>query len=62
MTEMGYKISLLTGDMTVEERSAAIAEFVESRTRVLISTNVTARGSTQRMHLLSAHRRHPRRH
>lgn len=40
----GHQVGLISGDLTVEERNKALLEFKEGRQRVLISTNLMARG------------------
>lgn len=40
----GHQVGLITGDLTVEERNQALLDFKEGRQRVLISTNLMARG------------------
>lgn len=40
----GHQVGLITGDLTVEQRNQALLDFKEGRQRVLISTNLMARG------------------
>lgn len=40
----GHQVGLISGDLTVEERNQALLHFKEGRQRVLISTNLMARG------------------
>lgn len=40
----GHQVGLISGDLTVEERNQALLDFKEGRQRVLISTNLMARG------------------
>lgn len=40
----GHKIGLITGDLTVEERTNILKRFKEGDERVLITTNLMARG------------------
>lgn len=40
----GHQVGLISGDLTVEERNRALLDFKEGRQRVLISTNLMARG------------------
>lgn len=40
----GHAVGLITGDLTVEERARVLQRFREGHERVLISTNLTARG------------------
>ena len=44
MTREGHSVALLNGDLAVEQRAAIIKRFKDGRERVLITTNVTARG------------------
>src|SRR4051812_14196018 len=44
MTKLGHRCALLTGELSIEQRAQMINEFKEQMYRVLISTNVTARG------------------
>lgn len=40
----GHQVGLITGDLTVELRNQALLDFKEGRQRVLVSTNLMARG------------------
>jgi len=40
----GHQVGLISGDLTVEERNQALLDFKEGKQRVLISTNLMARG------------------
>lgn len=40
----GHPVGLISGDLTVEERNAVIQKFRDGEQRVLIATNVMARG------------------
>lgn len=44
MTKEGHKVSVLHSDLTTEDRDRLIDDFREFKTRVLITTNVLARG------------------
>ena len=44
MTADGHSVALLSGEITVEERLAVLNRFREGRKRLLITTNVSARG------------------
>lgn len=44
MADAGHAVSLLHGDLSPEERDTVIDEFREGVTKVLITTNVLARG------------------
>lgn len=40
----GHQVGLISGELTVEQRNQALLDFKEGRQRVLISTNLMARG------------------
>lgn len=40
----GHQVGLISGDLTVEDRNQALKNFKEGKQRVLISTNLMARG------------------
>uniref|UniRef100_A0A4W4DWZ9 RNA helicase n=1 Tax=Electrophorus electricus TaxID=8005 RepID=A0A4W4DWZ9_ELEEL len=44
MSKEGHQVALLSGEMTVEQRAAVIQRFREGKEKVLITTNVCARG------------------
>ena len=44
MTNEGHAVALLSGELNVEERARVIDSFREGKEKVLITTNVTARG------------------
>ncbi|KAJ8320890.1 hypothetical protein KUTeg_002477, partial [Tegillarca granosa] len=44
MTKDGHAVALLSGDLTIEQRAAVINRFRDGKEKVLITTNVTARG------------------
>uniref|UniRef100_UPI00358DE69D ATP-dependent RNA helicase DDX19A-like n=1 Tax=Myxine glutinosa TaxID=7769 RepID=UPI00358DE69D len=44
MSREGHQVGLLTGELTVEQRAAVIQRFKEGKEKVLITTNVCARG------------------
>ena len=44
MTGEGHAVALLTGELQVEQRAAVISRFREGKEKVLITTNVSARG------------------
>ncbi|ESN90161.1 hypothetical protein HELRODRAFT_104410 [Helobdella robusta] len=44
MSGDGHQVALLSGELVVEQRAAVIARFKEGKERVLITTNVSARG------------------
>lgn len=44
MTKDGHTVGILSGDLTVEQRIAVLDRFREGIEKVLITTNVLARG------------------
>ena len=44
MTAEGHSVAMLSGDITVEQRLAVLNRFREGKEKLLISTNVCARG------------------
>ncbi|XP_077867322.1 ATP-dependent RNA helicase DDX19A-like [Saccoglossus kowalevskii] len=44
MSKEGHAVAILSGDLTVEQRVAVLNRFREGKEKVLITTNVTARG------------------
>ncbi|XP_061189592.1 ATP-dependent RNA helicase DDX19A-like isoform X1 [Saccostrea echinata] len=44
MTKEGHAVGLLSGELSIEQRAAIINRFKEAKEKVLITTNVTARG------------------
>ncbi|XP_051518806.1 ATP-dependent RNA helicase DDX19A [Myxocyprinus asiaticus] len=44
MSKEGHQVALLSGEMVVEQRAAVIERFREGKEKVLITTNVCARG------------------
>ncbi|CAM2107602.1 ATP-dependent RNA helicase DDX25 isoform X1 [Lepidochelys kempii] len=44
LTQDGHKVSVLSGELTVEQRAAVIQRFRDGKEKVLITTNVCARG------------------
>ncbi|CAH8533569.1 unnamed protein product [Dicrocoelium dendriticum] len=44
LTQDGHKVSLLSGELEVNDRETVIQQFREARCRVLITTNLCARG------------------
>lgn len=44
MTKEGHAVGLLSGDLTIEQRASIINRFREGKEKVLITTNVSARG------------------
>lgn len=51
MTKEGHAVGLLSGDLSIEQRAAIINRFKDAKEKVLITTNVTARGGGY-IHLL----------
>jgi ATP-dependent RNA helicase DDX19/DBP5 len=44
MTKDGHAVAILSGDLTVNERISVLDRFREGLEKVLITTNVLARG------------------
>jgi ATP-dependent RNA helicase DDX25 len=44
MMQDGHQVSLLSGELTVEQRASIIQRFRDGKEKVLITTNVCARG------------------
>lgn len=44
MAEEGHQVALLSGELTVEQRADVIQRFRDGKEKVLITTNVCARG------------------
>lgn len=44
MTAEGHQVALLSGELAVEQRAAIIERFREGKEKVLLTTNVCARG------------------
>lgn len=44
MAADGHQVALLSGELAVEQRAAIIERFREGKEKVLITTNVCARG------------------
>lgn len=44
MTEDGHAVALLSGEITVEQRIAVLNRFRVGKEKLLITTNVCARG------------------
>ena len=51
MSQLGHQILMLTGELNVDERAATIAAFKRAERRLLISTNVSARGKFDRVRI-----------
>jgi len=47
MTAEGHAVALLSGDLDVGQRQAVIERFRDGKEKVLITTNVSARGKGQ---------------
>ena len=45
MTQEGHAVALLSGELTVQQRANVISRFREGKEKVLITTNVSARGT-----------------
>lgn len=46
----GHQVSLLSGEMTVEQRAAVIERYRNGKEKVLVTTNVCSRGGTDAGH------------
>lgn len=44
MSKDGHAVALLSGDLEIAQRAAIINRFREGKEKVLITTNVSARG------------------
>ena len=44
MAQDGHAVALLSGDLDISQRAAVINRFREGKEKVLITTNVSARG------------------
>lgn len=44
MTGEGHSVALLSGELTVEQRLAVLNRFRDAKEKLLITTNVCARG------------------
>jgi excinuclease UvrABC helicase subunit UvrB len=44
LSKEGHQVALLSGEMMVEQRAAVIERFREGKEKVLVTTNVCARG------------------
>jgi len=44
MSNAGHSVGLLSGELTIEQRAAVIERFKMGKEKVLITTNVSARG------------------
>jgi len=44
LTKEGISVELLTGELLVEQRAIVIERFRDGKSKILITTNVTARG------------------
>lgn len=47
LTRDGHAVALLSGDLDVTQRIAVLTRFRESREKILITTNVLARGNNK---------------
>lgn len=46
LVKEGHQVSLLSGEMTVEQRAAVIERYRNGKEKVLVTTNVCSRGGT----------------
>lgn len=44
MMQDGHQVSLLSGELTVDQRASVIQRFRDGKEKVLVTTNVCARG------------------
>lgn len=44
LSREGHQVALLSGEMQVEQRAAVIERFRDGKEKVLVTTNVCARG------------------
>lgn len=49
LSKEGHQVALLSGEMMVEQRAAVIERFREGKEKVLVTTNVCARGRAWQM-------------
>lgn len=47
LSKEGHQVALLSGEMMVEQRAAVIERFREGKEKVLVTTNVCARGKAR---------------
>lgn len=47
LSREGHQVALLSGEMQVEQRAAVIDRFRDGKEKVLVTTNVCARGKNQ---------------
>ena len=47
LSREGHQVALLSGEMQVEQRAAVIERFRDGKEKVLVTTNVCARGKRQ---------------
>lgn len=50
LSREGHQVALLSGEMQVEQRAAVIERFRDGKEKVLVTTNVCARGKRQNQH------------
>lgn len=53
MKKDGHAVAMLSGELTVEQRIAVLDRFREGKDKVLITTNVLARGNLLFLQLIS---------
>ena len=46
LSKEGHQVALLSGELTVQQRAAVIERFREGKEKVLVTTNVCARGKS----------------
>ena len=47
LSREGHQVALLSGEMQVEQRAAVIDRFRDGKEKVLVTTNVCARGEEE---------------
>ena len=47
MSHEGHAVALLSGELDVQQRAAVIQRFRDGKEKVLITTNVSARGESR---------------
>jgi len=47
MTKDGHAVALLSGDLDIAQRASIITRFRDNKEKVLITTNVSARGKSK---------------
>lgn len=53
LSREGHQVALLSGEMQVEQRAAVIERFRDGKEKVLVTTNVCARGKVHEKEVFS---------